>query len=331
MITVCHISTFAPTQCGIATYTGDLIANLFRCDSIQLRMAFSLNDLTVDPADSELTLAANAASDREYSTAAEIINNSCCNLVSLQHEFGIFGGSDGEYIATFVEGLKKPLVTTLHTVSPVLSQHKIRILDSLVRCSKRIIVLSDEDASVLTSLVDCPINKIEVIRHGVPETRFSRPADSEIRRLLNASLVFVSAGHVRPAKGYHLALCALQHLKQTHKNFKYLILGRTQQQYEYGSAYREEIRELVKELGLSEHIIWLEEYLPLSQLIGYIKAADIGLVTYTDEYQASSGVLPLMLSLARPVVATSFAYAVRMAHRTPGIHLTSTNDPKHLC
>ncbi len=329
--TVYHISTFAPTQCGIATYVGDLIASLSRWHSVPLRMVFPVDGLSVDPPASELTLAADAASNREYAAMAEVINRSRCHLVSLQHEFGIFGGDDGEYVLDLMAGIRKPLVTTLHTVSPALSRRKVGILESLVRYSSRTIVLSDEDAAVLASLINCSLNQIEVIRHGVPETQFNYPADSKVRRRLNARVVFVSAGHVRPTKGYHLALRALALLKQNCQNFKYLILGRVQPQYGYGPAYREEIRVLVERLGLSDHIVWLEEYLPLPELIEHITTADVGLVTYTEEEQASSGVLPLMLALGRPVVATAFAYAVRMARRTPGIHLAKSNDPEHLC
>jgi glycosyltransferase involved in cell wall biosynthesis len=294
-------------------------------------MVFPMDCLSLDPSELKFTLAANTSSNREYAAMAEIINRGRCQLVSLQHEFGIFGGEDGEYVVDLVAGIRKPVVTTLHTVSPELSQRKVRILESLVRYSNRIIVLSDEDASILTSLVRCPPNQIEVIRHGVPDTQFNYPADSKVRRRLNAGMVFVSSGHVRPSKGYHLALRALALFKQSRQDFRYLVIGRVQPQYEYGLPYREEVRALVEQLGLSDHFTWVEEYLPLPQLIEHITAADVGLVTYTEEDQASSGVLPLMLALGRPVVATAFAYAVRMANRAHGLHLSKSNNPEHLC
>lgn len=329
--TVCHVSTFPPTQCGIATYVADLIASLPKWQSIPVRMVFPVDRLSADPSKSGLTLAADAASRHEYSALADVINNGRCHLVSLQHEFGIFGGHDGEYVVDLVAGIRKHLVATLHTVSPALSPRKAAILESLVRYSTRTVVLSEEDASILASLVKCPVNQIDVIRHGVPDTQFRYPADSELRRSMNARVVFVSAGHVRPSKGYHLALRALALLKESHRDFKYLILGRVQPQYSYGLAYREEICLLVERLGLSKHVIWVEQYSPLPQLLDHIIAADVGLVTYTEEDQASSGVLPLMLAAGRPVVATPFAYAVRMARRMRGVRVATSSEPKHLC
>jgi glycosyltransferase involved in cell wall biosynthesis len=173
-------------------------------------------------------------------------------------------------------------------------------------------------------------DRIDVIGHGVPDTKFCYPDESNLRRSLNARTVFVSAGHARPAKGYHVALAALAILKRSYGDFKYLILGRAQPQYIYGD-YPGEIEELIDRLGLKDNVIWVQEYLRLSELIDHISAADVGLVTYTKGGHASSGILPLMLASGRPVVATAFAYAVHMARHIPSIHMAPMNDPEHLC
>ncbi len=329
--TACHVSTFAPTQCGIATYVADLIDSLPLWKSSPLRMVFAGRDISVAPLGSDGTLAADVASRQEYAAMAAVVNSGPCDLVSLQHEFGIFAGDDGEYVLDLVAAIRKPLVTTLHTVSPSLTPRRIAILQRLLLHSTRTVVLSDEDASVLSSFTTIPVNGIEVIRHGVPDTPFRYPAETGLRRVFGADVVFVSSGHLRPKKGYHLALRALALLKRTQKSFRYLLLGRGQAQYGHGTLYREEVRALVDDLGLTDDVAWVEDYLPLPQLIEHITAADLGLVTYTQKDQASSGVLPLMLALGRPVVATSFAYAHRMAARTPGIHLARSDSPEDLC
>src|SRR5438270_2432551 len=132
----CHISTFPPTQCGIATYVSDLVASLTCWDAAFLRMTFS-----VDRSANGAKLEADTASRQDYEAAADAINSGPCNVVSLQHEFGIFGGEDGEYVIDLVERIQKPVVATLHTVSPQLSARKAWILERLVRSSKRIVVL----------------------------------------------------------------------------------------------------------------------------------------------------------------------------------------------
>ena len=327
-LTVAHVSTFPPTQCGIATYAQALAAQLSNWQSIEVPIVFSAPDTPTN--EFVLNLDGGVSSAAAHLALASTLNRAACDVVSLQHEFGIFGGVDGKHVLDLVAALRKPVVTTLHTVSLDLAPSRLPILRQLAELSTSVIVLSPEDARILEAIAPAAAAKITVIRHGVPEVAFTFPDECASRGALRAQTVFVSSGHVRPTKGYHLALQALAQFKDVQPNFLYLILGCVQPQYTYGAQYGEELQRLIRALGLTAHVRWRNEYLPWPTLIEEIKAADVGLVTYTDRGQASSGVLPLMLALGRPVVATRFAYAERLAAHIDSICLAGWNDPRQI-
>jgi glycosyltransferase involved in cell wall biosynthesis len=318
---ICHISTFSPTQCGIATYTEQLIHHLSGARAFKVRMAYSDEE---PRAEFDCTVAIGIPST--YDAAVTVVNRSTVEVVSLQHEFGIYGGTDGEYVAHLLEGIEKPIVTTLHTI-PADTQHgRGRIIEKIAKKCRAVVVLTEESKELLASRFDVPHAMIRVIRHGIPSVAFIYPEASKLRSDICASVVFVSAGHVRPTKGYAIALRALARYRQLDPNFKYVIVGTTQPQFHMMHAYPSHLKRLIERLDLGNNVLWIDEYLDLDDLLRYIMAADMGLVTYTELEQNSSGILPFMLGCGRPVVATAFAYARSIAKRVPGILLADMND-----
>jgi len=302
-----HISTFLPTQCGIATYTEDLIKALAGNMPLRARMLYE-TDADVPGPDCVIHI-----NDPEsYRAAAARINASEAAVVSLQHEFGIFGGERGNFVKLLVDQLQKPLVTTFHTVTPLLSPPRQEIIGYVTAKSSGVVVLSESNAAFLHQHFGVPEEKLHVIRHGVPETPFVAPADTPLRRRLNAPLVFFSMGHLRRSKGYKYALRSLARFKEKVPDFKYIIAGTYQEQNGEGEEMRQKLNELIDGLGLRDNVIWGERFLPMEEVLEHIKASDIGLVTYTGVEQSSSGVLPLVLSCGRPVIATAFEYAVNL-------------------
>ncbi len=323
---ILHISTFSPTQCGIATYTEDLIANLIDAESIKLRMQYEVDEPAQD-----LFGTIRVETQGDYSAAAKAIKNSAVDVVSLQHEFGIFGGQDGEYVFEFIRQIDRPVVSTLHTTSALLTPHRRGILHGIVRASRKAVVLSERSANYVTSELPGESAKVRVIRHGVPEIPFSTPDASPIRRQYNGAFVLVSAGHIRASKGYQVSLPALAKLKARGVRFVYLILGRSQPQWDKTGADQHKLDTLIRELGLQDDVVCIRRYLGLNEMLQYIQAADVGLLPYTESDQASSGILPIMLACGRPVVATSFDCAKSVAKFVGGVFLSEMNDPDSLC
>lgn len=321
-----HISTFSPTQCGIATYTEDLISALAGTVALKARMHFPWAveapgfDCTIDIENLD-----------SYHHAVRIINESDAQVVSLQHEFGIYGGQKGSYVKFLLDHIKKPIVTTLHTTTPLLSVTRNKILEHIISRSNGIVALTESSRDYIVPKFGIPDYKIRVINHGVPETSFVYPEETALRKKLNSPLVFFSSGHMRRSKGYDHALESLVRLKKTIPDFRYIILGTHQKQNVEGDYISYKIEKLVKEHGLEENVIRIAEYLPLANIIEYIKASDIGLVTYTGKDQSSSGVMPLILSCGRPVIATAFDYALTMKARLDDcIGIAEINNPKSI-
>jgi glycosyltransferase involved in cell wall biosynthesis len=323
---VLHISTFSPTQCGIATFTEDLIENLPDVQSHKLRMTYD-GDSTCDGLFGVLAL----RDLRAYGQSVAAINKSRVDVISVQHEFGIFGGLDGEFIRELMDGIKRPIVVTLHTTSPDLSPHKQEILRHIVRASEMVVVLSEESAKFIRDRGGAAVEHVRVIRHGVPDVPFSYPEASAWRCQHVESLVIVSAGHVRPSKGYAVALAGLAKLRDQGIRFRYLILGKSQPQWDKSGAWGQELDDLIHRFHLENHVEWHRRYLDPAELCCWIQAADVGLVPYTESDQISSGILPIILACGRPVLATAFDCAKSISRSMGGVILTEINDPDQLC
>ena len=349
-LSVCHVSTFSPTQCGIATYTEDLIQSLREVISTKIRLSYddgiatytedliqSLRDVIstkirlsydggVEPA-FEKTIRIRRR--RSYNEAVAYINESVgIDLVSIQHEFGIFGGKTGDFVLKLANGIRKPIVTTFHTVRAGMDRREKQVIGELASRSARVVVLTEASAKTLICGVGVPASRVEVIRQGIPEVDFRKPESCDARKGLNASVVFVSAGHLRPSKGYHIALQALAWYKEIDPHFKYVILGTNQPQFPEEAAYRIVLERDIVRLGLKANIVRVDSYLSRDEMLAQIMGADIGLVTYTSEEQNASGILPLFLGCGRVVISTAFACARSIHRDVEGLFLAEMNDPE---
>lgn len=322
--TVAHVSTYAPTQCGIASYTGDLVEALRGCRQAVVALDYGrARAEPVPPVVAGIALRARAG----YLEAARQIAAGPVDVVSLQHEFGIFGGPDGAHILALLRGCAKPVVTTLHTVSTDLPPARAAILDEVLARSARVVVLTEASADVCRVLWPHHADRLRVIPHGVPAVRLRMPGEVPLRRRLKADWVFVGSGHTWRHKGYHHALLALSLLADEGLDFRFVILGAGQQQFGGADDYEASLHRLALKLGIAERIVRVPEFLPRRRMLEWFAAADAGLVTYTRASHNSSGVLPAMLACGRPVVATRFEYARAIAPTTPDVLLADLADP----
>lgn len=322
---VCHVSTFLPTPCGIATYTGALIAALPRMETTTCRLSYE-TDSKCAPTKFDFQL--NISQPAAHRRIAERINDSETDVVSIQHEFGIFGGADGEQVNSFAAHLRKPIVTTLHTTPANPDDSKRRILLELIERSDRVVLLSERSQSNILSYGGIEPKKTCVIRHGVPPNDIPSCAHLPVRR---SSCVLVSAGHYRVEKGYDVALRALAILKGEYNDFRFYIVGGVQEQFPRHKAYFETVTTLIHELDLSENVEQITGYASDEVFLEWIKYADFYLVSYRDLTQNSSGMIPLALRCARPVISTPFEYAKDMSAIAGGIIISSSCEPEDIC
>lgn len=310
---IAYVSTYVPKKCGLATYTHHLR------EAIGLAKANRQADPIVAMCNPEERLdyrepwmipLAKQDPD-EYRKAADIINQSAVDVVSLQHEFGIFGGEAGSYIIDFLQRLKKPVVTTFHTVFEHPTAPYSAIQEEIARWSEHLLVMNRKGIGYLHDQYAVPLEKISFIPHGTPVP--NRTARGGIRR--NAGWehrkVLFTFGLLGRSKGIELVLQALASAVQAVPELLYVIAGQTHPEVRKheGETYREQLMAMVTELGLEHHVQWIDRYVPEDELASLISACDLYITPYPGMGQITSGTLAYAAGLGRPILSTPYVYA----------------------
>lgn len=304
---VAHVSTFPHMKCGIAFYASDLIDALPTFAHRKYALHYGKN-----PTDDAVSHA-NVAYRHNVRQLARAISNSDCDVVSLQHEFGIWGGVNGEYIFDFLEEITKPMVSTLHTTfsSNVRPAVQISILRSLVRRSVVSLVLTPKSRDTLYAALDLTPDAVSVIPHGVPDVPFVPPPFIDPRSLVeDQTWRFCSIGFFRPDKGLEQTLSALSLLKSSGRKFKYIIASSSQPQFIEQRQYSLQLQQLIAELELGDDVLMDARFLTRAEQIQVIQESHAGIFAYQFPDHASSGTIPLVMAAGRPVICTPFEFAL---------------------
>ncbi len=267
---IAHISTFPPTRCGIAEFANDLTANLSGVRSYKYRLVHSTTD---NPG----FAATIVTSDRSnLARLGDAINRSDPDAVDLQHEFGIWGGDEGEHILAFLEICRKPIVATLHTTfGPGNQPKQTSILRQICSAASRVVVLSEKAADNMARLDAAVTPKLAVIRHGVPNIKFVERVTATGSEARSAEPVFVSPGFFRPDKGGEQVLRALAMAKSNGLSFKHIFAGGLQRQFLGQDSYKDELDSLTRSLGLEGDVIILEKDFDRDDLIAFVQDATL--------------------------------------------------------
>ncbi len=318
-IGVVHISTYIPRKCGIATFTKDLTTGINHLNPAPKAAIIALDDPELEPVTypAEVVKTIVQSDKHSYGEAAAFINNSPnINVVSIQHEFGIFGGESGDFVVPFVAAISKPLVITLHTVLLYPSQKQLEIIKTLVERAQAIVVMLNKSKEVLIEVYDAPKEKITVISHGVPD--FPRLDTTHWKKKLGLlkHTVMASINLISESKGLEYAIESLPQIIVRYPDFLYLIIGQTHPGYLRSQrghdTYREKLTALVNKLHLSRHVRFVNKYLRLEEVVEYIGASDFYITPYLDPQQAASGSLAYALGAGKVCIATPYLYAKEM-------------------
>ncbi|GEM_PF-5000627 len=309
---VLFLSTWPPKQCGIATFTQDLTEGLVQLDRLVDYRVVAIND-PYDDFHYEWMVRAQIEKENLDSLrrVAEYINYSGCDVVSLQHEFGIWGGFDGEFLLPFLDQLRKPVVATLHSVpltgSSFNRANRVRLAGEIGRRVTRVVTFVPDAGRFLIDTCGLPEQRVDVIWHGAPEFPDGHRAAARAKLELSDRLVVTTFGLLTRFKGIDLALRALPDLVHRHPNLIYLVLGRPHPAE--GDQFFPNLQALVRELGLEAHVRFVSHYLSDEEIVDYLSATDVYLTPYLDETQISSGTLTYALSAGCCCVATDYVYA----------------------
>jgi glycosyltransferase involved in cell wall biosynthesis len=304
------IGTFPPRRCGIATFTQDV------SDQLGARPDFDIDVFAIDlphPSVPRPGLAGVIGQGlrEDYRRAARRINEARYDAVWLQHEFGIFGGPDGEMIRELTDRIAAPLVITFHTVLSAPSERQRAIVEHLVSRASRIMVMSGEGRETLIECYHAPASIIETIPHGAPDRPFGREAEFKARLGLSDRAILMTFGLLGPGKGLERMIEALPAIVARHPETLYRIVGATHPNLiaQQGEQYRESLQALARSLGVEDHICWENRYLDAEELLDQLEACDIYITPYLNLQQATSGTLSYAVALGKAVVATPYMHA----------------------
>ena len=311
---VAIVGTFAPRKCGIATFTTDVVEQVGRYHPEVTFDVYALDDPRA-PHDYANRAEALPFDDKAaYTRAARAINDSGADAVWLQHEYGIFGGPDGEMVCDFVDRLAAPLVLTLHTVLLEPSERQRAILNHLIARASRIMVMSQHSKTLLAENYGAPRELVQVIEHGAPDRPFGREAEFKAELDLDDRPVLMTFGLLGPGKGLEQVIDALPAVLERHPRAIYRIVGATHPNLvaEQGEAYRESLVEQARRLGVDHAIAWENRFLDTAELLDQLEACDIYVTPYHNLQQSTSGTLSYAVALGKAVVSTPYIHATEL-------------------
>jgi len=309
---IAFLGTYPPRRCGIATFTQDLATGIGAADvaTKPLVVAVTEQDVNYDyPAEVQYEIRHGTKSN--YARAAELINYQDVRWVSLQHEYGIFGGDDGAYILDFVGALRVPAIMTLHTVLDTPSPSQRAIVQKAAKAAA-LVVMSQVAADLLARRYDLPASsRIEIIPHGIPDMPQRDQEQLKAHFGVAGQRMLLTFGLLGPSKGIETVIRALPALVAAHPDLVYFVVGATHPSVlrQHGEAYRTSLERLAEELGVRENVVFRDQYVTTEELCSYLQAADVFVSPYLNEAQVTSGALSYAMGAGSAVVSTPYWHA----------------------
>ena len=323
---VLFIGTYVPKECGIATFTHDLLDSVrnenVKCEVIAVNDPYETYNYP-----EEVVFQIERDKLRDYYLAADYINQSDADIVCLQHEFGLFGGIAGDYIFTLLNGIDKPVITTMHTLirEPEL-EYRVST-EKLIKYSEKLVVMSQIAVDILKGVYDVSEDKIKIIFHGMPDYPFNSSSKYRRKMKLEGSPLILTFGLLSQNKGIESMLKALPDVVNKHPNLVYLVLGTTHPMVKktQGEVYREYLQNMVTELRLENNVVFNNKFVEIEELCNYIMASDIYVSPYLSKEQIVSGTLTYALGMGKGIISTPYWYAKEMLADNRGL-LVDFND-----
>ncbi|HEX2704171.1 MAG TPA: glycosyltransferase family 4 protein [Candidatus Lustribacter sp.] len=308
-IRTAFVSTYPPRRCGIASFTRDLASVVGAHEVVALQ---STDRVERYPPEVHHRIRRDV--DADYARAARALRDCDVDVVSIQHEYGIWGGEDGASVLDFVRALDKPVVATLHTVLRHPTPSQRRILSQLVRGATTTVVMSGSAASLLTTVYDVGSSQLEIVPHGVPDLDLVDSSAAKPSLGLAGRRVLLSFGLLGPSKGFELAIEALPAIVRDVPDVCYVVLGATHPDLlrRDGESYRRSLVERTAALGMADHVRFVDRFVSPGELGRWLGAADVVVTPYPNLDQIVSGTLSYAMGAGRAVVSTPYAYAAEL-------------------
>ncbi len=326
---IAFLGNYLPRLCGIATFTHDLCEAVSGSVPAAQCYAGAVND-RVEGYEYPLRVRFEML-ERDldsYRRAADFLNFNNADVLCLQHEFGIFGGSAGSHVLALLKEVRMPVVTTLHTVLCEPNAAQRAVMGELVQRSDRLVVMAQKGAEILRDTYSVADTKVDVIHHGIPDIPFADSRFFKTQFGVDGRIVLLTFGLLGPGKGIEYVIEALPEIVQAHPNVVYLVLGATHPHLlaREGERYRLSLERLAEERGVKEHLIFHNRFVSLDDLTEFIGATDIYVTPYLNEGQITSGTLAYVYGAGKAVVSTPYWHAQELLAEGRGI-LVPFRDP----
>jgi len=315
VIRIAFVASAVPRRCGIATFTADLMAAVKAADPAVRCIAAAIDEPNATHAyGPEVRWRIRQGDKASYRGAARAINESSADVVNLQHEFGLYGvwrdGAYDDHCVPMLEELKKPVITTLHTVLPKPEAQIREVVRRIAERSSAIVVMAETAARLLGEVYGIERPSI-VIPHGMPaivprgRRRLKRQLGMDHRTIIS------TFGLVDPRKGLEYMIAAMPQIAARHPNTLYLIVGQTHPELlrKDGERYRNELVAKIESSGMAEHVRFVNQYLRQREIVDYLLATDVYVTPYLDLNQITSGTLAYALGAGKAIVSTRYLHA----------------------
>jgi len=329
---IAFIGNYLPRQCGIATFTTDL------CEAIAVQypsatfIALPVNDLASGYAyPTRVRFELTEKDIGSYRRAADFLNINNVDLVCLQFEYGIFGGRAGSHILSLLRELRMPIVTTLHTILKNPDPDQRRVLEEVAALSDRLVVMSERGSEFLQDIYQVPLEKIDMIPHGIPDVPFVDPSFNKDLFGVEGKIVLLSFGLLSSSKGIETVISALPDIVAHYPDIVYIVVGATHPHViqQEGETYRLSLQWLAQQKGVESNVIFYNRFVSSEELVQFISAADIYITPYFNETQITSGTLAYTLGAGKAIISTPYWYAQEILSEGRGV-LVPFRDPAAL-
>ena len=301
---VALIGTYPPTECGIATFTQNLqsaiASSTTNWHTGVLRVMERPDERVFDD-----VVVAQWLRDDSASLIESIAVLNTFDAVIVQHEYGLFGGTDGDHILDLLAGVEVPIIAVLHTTLETPSNHQRFVLEHILSMADRVVVQSEAAKRRVVSVHGCDLDDVAVIAHGAAANF------NGAKSLDYDGPIVLTWGLLSPGKGIEYGIHAIAEVQKTIENVRYVVAGQTHPKVlrQSGERYRDSLRELARSKGAHDAVIFDDEYRDWNALRALVRSADVVLLPYESRDQVSSGVLVEALASGKPVVATRFPHA----------------------
>jgi glycosyltransferase involved in cell wall biosynthesis len=312
---IAYVGTYPPKECGIATFTLDVVNSTDLSGWRSIVFAVDDDAPTEPHPDSKVVYTIEKENRADYLRAAKLLDKHKVSLLSIQHEYGIYGGDHGDYVLDLVRAVTMPVTVTLHTVLPNPSESQRRILKELEKHVACFVVMAHKAVELLEDVYGIAPSKIRFIPHGAPNAPFHAENAAKNKLGLEGRRILSTFGLISPNTGIEDAIAAMPDVVKKDPTATYLVLGQTHPvvKRKEGEWYREGLVKQVEELGLTENVKFVDKYLTLQELIDYLLATDIYITPYyANPHQITSGTLAYAMVTGKVIVSTPYLYAVEL-------------------